>query len=54
MKSFMSSSSRRRGSVHSSLALAAFLLVACGDTVTEQINANVGAIKSTPPKNPNK
>lgn len=31
----------------------AFLLTACGDEVAE-INANVGAIKSTPPKNPNK
>ncbi len=46
MKSLGLSSSRRRGSVHSSLALAALLLAACGDDITE-INANVGAIKST-------
>ncbi len=37
----------QRGSVHTSLALAAFLLAACGDTVTEQINANVGAVETS-------
>ena len=26
---------------------AAFLLAACGDTITEQINANVGAVESS-------
>ena len=31
----------------SSLALAAILLAACGDTVTEQINANVGAVETS-------
>ena len=36
----------QRGSIHSSLALAAILLAACGDTVTEQINANVGAVET--------
>ena len=47
MKSLASSSSRRRGSIHFSLALAAFLLAACGDEVTEQINVNVGAVESS-------
>ena len=31
----------------SHLALAAILLAACGDTVTEQINANVGAVETS-------
>ena len=47
--SCLTSSSRRRGSVRLVSALTtalAFGLSACGDDITE-INANVGAIKST-------
>ena len=48
--SCLTSSSRRRGSESIVLALAATLafgLSACGDDITEQINANVGAVKSS-------
>ncbi|SHH79932.1 hypothetical protein SAMN05720761_12744, partial [Fibrobacter sp. UWCM] len=48
--SCLTSSSRRRGSESIVLALAAALafgLSACGDDITEQINANVGAVETS-------